>query len=315
MSQGKILDIHGQKNRVSAITLEKQRLSSSPCQDLGSRDLVFPLGGNQESTEGWEDHPGDAKVHLLSKGSMALSARSKIPWQGEVKTFKKERWRWEHGDSRTDPTSLQKAGLQLFPTSHAPAVWNLLSSSHPPTPSFLNAPSPVLCEQPKSALDCRTASSLPPLGRNPWSVPSTLRIQVDSSQVCSHQPPQALLPWVLLAILRPPAPQPGGQPTSGRASVKVRDKRALAGSSRVHSPWCSSLIGQRKHVNIRLLHHFLWDKVCQPILIVGGLFRSTFPLELWDNHAQNSRIQILYPWDGEGSHFSEIKWFFSFRDT
>lgn len=76
MSQGKILDIHGKKNwvRVSATALENQRLSSSPYQDLGSRDLVFSLGRNQESTEGWED----VKVHLLSKGGMTLSARSKI---------------------------------------------------------------------------------------------------------------------------------------------------------------------------------------------------------------------------------------------
>ena len=46
----------------------------------------------------------------------------------------------------------------------------------------------------KERPDRRSASSLPPLGRNLWSVPSTLRIQVASSQVCSHQPPQALLP-------------------------------------------------------------------------------------------------------------------------
>jgi hypothetical protein len=64
---------------VSATALEKQRLSSSPYQDLGSRDLVFSLGGNQESTAGWEGHLEDVKVHLLSRGGMTLSARSKIP--------------------------------------------------------------------------------------------------------------------------------------------------------------------------------------------------------------------------------------------
>ena len=108
-------------------------------------------------------------------------------------------------------------------------------ASHPPTPSFLNAPSPVLCEQPKSALDCRTASSLPPLGRNPWSVPSTLRIQVDSSQVCSHQPPQALLPWVLLAILSPGSkshPPSTSSSTLGPANLR----QGFSESARQESP-------------------------------------------------------------------------------
>lgn len=116
-------------------------------------------------------------------------------------------------------------------------------ASHPPTPSFLNAPSPVLCEQPKSALDCRTASHCPHLeethGRSPapsgykWTLHKSVLINLP--RLCF---PESFLPSSApgqRAILRPPAPQPWGQPTSGRASVKVRDKKALAGSSRVHS--------------------------------------------------------------------------------
>ena len=67
--------------------------------------------------------------------------RAVWPCLQDQKSLDRERWRhlrrkgedglsWENGDSRTDPTSLQKAGLQLFPTSHAPAVWNLLSCSY-----------------------------------------------------------------------------------------------------------------------------------------------------------------------------------------
>lgn len=52
----------------------------------------------------------------------------------------------------------------------------------------------MLCKQPESILDCKSDSSLPPLEINPWCVPSALRIEVGSSQVCSHQPPQVLLP-------------------------------------------------------------------------------------------------------------------------
>lgn len=44
MSQGKILDIHGQNNTVLATALEKRSLSSSPYQNLGSKGPGVPPG-------------------------------------------------------------------------------------------------------------------------------------------------------------------------------------------------------------------------------------------------------------------------------
>ena len=254
-----------------------------------------------------------------------LTGRGDDTQEGKVRMDCLGRWRFQDW-----PYILAKSRSAAVSCKSCTAVWNLLSCSYrgksPPIPCFLNAPSPVLCKQPKSAL----IAGLPltaPLGRNLGSVRSTLRIQVASSQVCSHQPPQALLPWVLLATLRPgskshPPPtssSPRGQPTSGRAWWKCK----------IGKPWPVPLVSTHHDVplgfvnvnmvNISLLHHFLWDKGCQPILIVGGIFQNTVPLELWDNRAQNSRIQILHPWGlnggGEGSRFSEIKWFFSFSDT
>ena len=111
---------------------------------------------------------------------------------------------WESGDSSTDPTCLQRASLQPSVSRSSQLLQTCTCTSgifyltYPYWVQivicFLNAPPLVLCKQPESVLDRRSDSSLPPLEINAWCVPSALRIEAGSSQVCSHQPPQVPLP-------------------------------------------------------------------------------------------------------------------------
>ena len=195
MGQGKILNIHGQNNTVSATTLEKRSLSSSPYQYLGSRGPGVPPGERTRRT-------------LKARKIWKCISYQRVVWPRlQDQKSPQERWRhsrrrgeddlsWESGDSSTDPTCLQRASLQPSVSRSSQLLQTCTCTSgifyltYPYWVQivicFLNAPPLVLCKQPESVLDRRSDSSLPPLEINAWCVPSALRIEAGSSQVCSH---------------------------------------------------------------------------------------------------------------------------------
>lgn len=162
------------------------------------------------------------------------------------------RWRFQDW-----PYILAKSRSAAVSCKSCTAVWNLLSCSYrgksPPIPCFLNAPSPVLCKQPKSAL----IAGLPhcPTRKKPGVGPQHAQDTsgLFTSLFSPASPGSASLSPSCHPQTRVEEPSSAHQLlTQGPANlrqglVKVQDRKALASSSRVHSPWCSSRIRQREH--------------------------------------------------------------------
>lgn len=260
MSQGKILDIHGQKNwiRVSATALENQRLSSSPYQDLGSRDLVFSLG--REPGEHWR--LGRCESASLIKGRYDPVCKIKNPLTGRGEDIQEGKVKMEYPrkmEIQDWPYILAKRRSAAVSCKSCTAVWNLLSCSYRCKPSsYTMLPKralPVLASIQETPWIAGLPPLLPPLGRKPgirfpapsgYTWPLHKSVLTSLPRLCS---PESFLSssdpgW--RAIPPPTSSSPRGQPTSGRAS---------RWSAKTGKPWpvpimsltvMSSLSGQRE---------------------------------------------------------------------